>query len=173
MPVRDSPKYVGRPSRSCSRTSVRSSIWHLLRLLFPPWCPAKALPTTSRVGDLQPHLLAEHRQSSTGGFTLRGDKIVSSEQPLVLACCLPGLNCKRSMLCDPRCCVSTENGRASHHLVVLSRPGRRSGSVPPRSGDSGVRRARVGTVSSVSTVAAFGLDSLLARSRRHTTATAT
>jgi hypothetical protein len=98
---------------------------------------------------------------------------VSSEQPLVLACCLPGLNCKRSMLCDPRCCVSTENGRASHHLVVLSRPGRRSGSVPPRSGDSGVRRARVGTVSSVSTVAAFGLDWLLARSRRHTTATAT
>ena len=79
----------------------------------------------------------------------------------------------RSMLCDPRCWVSTENGRASRHLVVLSRPGRRSGSVPPGPGDYGVRRARVGTVSSVSTVVAFSLDWLLARSRRRTTATAT
>ena len=172
MPVRDSPKYVGRPSRSCSRTSVRSSIWHLLRLLFPPWCPAKALPTTSRVGDLQPHLLAEHRQSSTGGWTLGGDKIVSSEQRLVLACCLPGLNCKRSMLCDPRCCVSTETGAPVTISLCCHDQG--GGQAPsPRSGDSGVRRVRVGTVSSVFTVAAFGLDWLLARSRRHTTATAT
>jgi hypothetical protein len=35
-----------------------------------------------------------------------------------------------------------------------------------------VRRAKVGTVSSVSTVVAFSLDWLLARSRRRTTAAA-
>ena len=45
------------------------SILHLAPLcsLFPLWCPAKALPTTGRVGHLPPHLLAEHRQSSIGG----------------------------------------------------------------------------------------------------------
>jgi hypothetical protein len=52
--------------------------------------PPKALPFIGRVGDLQPHLLAEHRQSSTGGYHTETGKIVTSEQPLVLACCLPG-----------------------------------------------------------------------------------
>jgi hypothetical protein len=35
----------------------------------------------------------------------------------------------RSMLCGPRCGVSTENGHASHHLIVLSGPGSAVGSV--------------------------------------------
>jgi hypothetical protein len=96
---------------------------------------------------------------------------VTSEQPLVLACCLPGRTQQIDAV-DPRCWVSTENGREVA-ISRVSRPGRRSGSVPPEPGDYGVRRARVGTVSSVSTVVAFSLDWLLARSRRRTTAAAT
>jgi hypothetical protein len=83
-----------------------------------------------------------------------------------------GSNGNRSMLwiLDPGLAPKVGAKSPSH---VFSRPGRRWGSVPPGPGDYGVRRARVGTVSSVSTVVAFSLDWLLARPRRRTTATAT
>jgi len=72
------------------------------------------------------------------------------------------------MLCDFSMLVSTEMGARQSTRCVVTTRGRRSGSVPPGPGDYGVRRARVGTVSSVSTVVAFSLDWLLSRSRRRT-----
>ena len=105
------------------------------------------------------------------GTTPRGDKIVTSEQSLVRrAVCR--VEPHRSMLWILDAGLPPKMGAKSPYRV-FSRPGRRSGSVPPGPGDYGVRRARVGTVSSVSTVVAFSLDWLLARSRRRTTATAT
>jgi hypothetical protein len=50
------------------------------------------------------------------GTTPRGDKIVTSEQSLVLACCLPGRTAQIDAV-DPRCWVTTENGRE----VAISR----------------------------------------------------
>jgi hypothetical protein len=39
--------------------------WHCV--VVPPSCPARALPATGKVGDIQTELLAEHRQRHSGG----------------------------------------------------------------------------------------------------------
>jgi hypothetical protein len=52
------------------------SILHLAPplLVAPSMVPRKTLLISGRVGDLQPHLLAEHRQPTTGGTTPRGTR---------------------------------------------------------------------------------------------------
>ena len=99
---------------------------------FPPWCPAKTLLIMAGWAIFGPTCLPSIGNLVLVSTTPRGDKIVTSEQPLVLACCLPGRTSNRSMLCGPRCWVSTENGRAQSPLVVLSRPGAAVGVCPAR-----------------------------------------
>jgi hypothetical protein len=120
--------------------------------IFSPTC----LPS---IGNLQ-----------LGGTTPRGDKIVTSEQPLVLACCLPGRTQQIDAV-DPRCWVSTENGRE----VAISRVFTTRAAVgvrPARTWRLWCAACQSGDRVLVSTVVAFSLDWLLARSRRRTTATA-
>ncbi len=91
---------------------------------FPPWCPAKTLLISGRVGDLRPHLFAEHRQSSTGEYhTERGqdrDQRAAAGSGVLSARLEPATD-RCSVVLDAG--VSTEMAARQSPLVVLSRPG--------------------------------------------------
>jgi hypothetical protein len=82
------------------------------------------------MGDLQPHLLAGHRQSCTGEYHTKRGQDRDQRAALgsgVLSAPLEPATDRCSVVLDAR--VSTENGHASHHLIVLSGPGSAVGSV--------------------------------------------
>jgi hypothetical protein len=121
------------------------SIWHLRCSLFPPWCPTKALLISGRMGDLQPQLLAEHRQSFTGEYHAKRGTDRDQRAALgsgVLSAALEPATDRCSVVLDAG--LAPKRARQSpSHCVVRTRVGGRGLSSGP--GDYGVRRARVGT----------------------------
>jgi hypothetical protein len=82
-----------------------------------PWCPAKALPIRGRVGHLQPHWLAEHRQSSTD---VCHSKMKQDHE--LRAAIGSGVLSARLQPATDRCCVILDARLAPHDLRRWSRP---------------------------------------------------